>query len=70
MSTAEKFPIIERLTITVDEACFATGLGRTKIYEAIGDGRLVSSKVDGRRLIHVSSLVRLVAPAEQRAATQ
>lgn len=51
-----------RPTVTVAEACIATGLGRTKIYEAIGDGRLTSIKVDGRRLIHVSSLVKLLEP--------
>ena len=37
MNAAEKIPFTERLTVTVNEACTATGLGRTKIYEAIGD---------------------------------
>jgi excisionase family DNA binding protein len=67
MNAAEKIPFTERLTVTVNEACTATGLGRTKIYEAIGDGRLTSTKVDGRRLIHVPSLVALLAPAEHQA---
>jgi hypothetical protein len=33
-------PFSERLTCTVEEACEVTGLGRTKIYELIQNGRL------------------------------
>lgn len=53
-------PFAERLTCTVAEACKATGLGRTKIYELIGDGRVTTTTVGRRRLIIVQSLLALV----------
>ena len=38
----------------------ATGLGLTKIGEAIRDGRIKSKLVDGRRLLDVPSVLKLV----------
>jgi hypothetical protein len=37
-----------------------TGLGRTKIYELIGNGRVTTTTVGRRRLIIVQSLLALV----------
>ncbi|MCA1542710.1 hypothetical protein I6F18_22380 [Bradyrhizobium sp. NBAIM32] len=37
-----------------------TGLGRTKIYELIGDGRVTTTTVGRRRLVMVQSLLALV----------
>ncbi len=54
-----------RITCTVAEACEASGLGRTKIYEAMADGRLVSTKIDNRRLIVVASLLTMLEPERQ-----
>ena len=51
----------EQVTCTVNQAIDATGLGRTKINEAIGDGRIRSKKVDGRRLLDVPSVLELVS---------
>jgi excisionase family DNA binding protein len=51
-----------RITCTIAEACEASGLGRTKIYEAISDGRLVSTRIDRRRLIIVASLLEMLKP--------
>jgi excisionase family DNA binding protein len=69
MTTAARIPFRERVTCTVAEACEASGLGRTKIFEAIAGGRLEATKVDGRRLVYVPSLLRLLgAQREQRAA--
>jgi hypothetical protein len=51
----------EQVTCTVNQAIDATGLGRTKINEAIGDHRIKSKKVDGRRLLDVASVLRLVS---------
>jgi excisionase family DNA binding protein len=61
-------PFSERLTCTVEEACEVTGLGRTKIYELIGNGRLNTTTVGRRRLIIVQSLLALVGvtPADPR----
>ena len=41
----------EKLSYTVPEVCFATGLGRTSIYEAIARGALRSIRACGRRLV-------------------
>ncbi len=63
-------PFAHRLTCTVAEACQATGLGRTKIYELIGNGRVTTTTVGRRRLVVVQSLLSLlginVAPANGR----
>ena len=46
----------EKLTYTILEAAAATGIGRSSLYKAIGEGRLFSIKVAGRRLIPAHSL--------------
>ena len=61
-------PFCERPTCTIAEACAASGLGRTKLYEAMADGRLAWTKVDNRRLIAVPSLLKMLAPAAQAGA--
>jgi excisionase family DNA binding protein len=48
-----RIPFAQRLTCTIADACEATGLGRTKIYELIGDGQLVATSVGRRRLVVV-----------------
>ena len=55
-----RLPFAQRLTCTVAEACEVTGLGRTKIYELIGDGRVTTTTVGRRRLVIVQSLLVLV----------
>jgi excisionase family DNA binding protein len=55
-----RLPFAQRLTCTVAEACEVTGLGRTKIYELIGDGRITTTTVGRRRLVIVQSLLVLV----------
>ena len=42
------------------EACEVTGLGRTKLYELIGDGLLAMTTVGRRRLVLVQSLLSLI----------
>lgn len=59
-SNLRPLPFAQRLTCTVAEACEATGLGRTKIYELIGDGRVTTTTVGRRRLVIVQSLLALV----------
>ena len=53
-------PFAQRLTCTVAEACVATGLGRTKLYELIAEGHLDTIAIGRRRLVRVSSLLKLV----------
>lgn len=53
-------PFTERLSCTIDEACEATGLGRTKLYELIGAGQIVTTTIGRRRLVMVRSLIALL----------
>jgi len=53
-------PFQERVTCTVPEALRVTGLGRTKLYELIGQGSLTTLKIGRRRLIVVESLLALI----------
>jgi hypothetical protein len=62
-------PFRERLSCTIPEACAATGLGRTKLYEEIGAGRVQTRKFGTRTLIVVDSLVALIDPGANVAAT-
>lgn len=53
-------PFAQRLTCTIEEACDATGLGRTKLYELIGGGHLDTITIGRRRQVLVRSLRRLI----------
>lgn len=53
-------PFAQRLTCTVDDACEATGLGRTKLYELIGAGDIITTTIGRRRLVVVHSLMALL----------
>jgi excisionase family DNA binding protein len=49
-------PFHERLTCSIADACKATALGKTKIYELISDGTIRTKTVGRRRLVVVESL--------------
>lgn len=53
-------PFAQHLTCTIAEACEVTGLGRTKLYELIGDGLLTTTTIGRRRLVRVQSLLSLI----------
>ncbi len=57
---SEPFPFSQRLSCTIDEACEATSLGRTKLYELIGAGQLATTTVGRRRLVIVRGLLSLL----------
>lgn len=42
---------IKREGLSIPEACAVAGVGRTKIYEAIEDGRLKARKLGKRTII-------------------
>ena len=63
--THNTIPFVQRLACTVAEACEATGIGRTKLYELIGNGRLATTTIGRRRLVLVNSLLSLLAAAEK-----
>ena len=60
-------PFAERLTCTVTEACRATGIGRTKLYELMSGGYIKTQLVGRRRLVLVKSLVRLMGQEPRQA---
>jgi excisionase family DNA binding protein len=53
-------PFSQRLSCTINEACQATSLGRTKLYELIGAGQLATTIVGRRRLVIVRGLLSLI----------
>lgn len=53
-------PFGERPTCTIAEACQATGLGRSKLYELISAGQIDTARIGRRRLVRVPSLLQLV----------
>ena len=66
-SQPRAIPFAERLTCTIAEACQVTGLGRTKLYELIGEGRLATTTIGRRRLVLVRSLQTLLEPGTSHA---
>jgi excisionase family DNA binding protein len=53
-------PFAQRLTCTIAQACEVTGLGRTTLYELIGEGHISTTTVGRRRLVLVQSLLSLI----------
>ena len=56
----ETIPLRDRFGCTIREACTATGLKPTKIYELIAAGAIKSRKIGKRRIVEVKSLERLI----------
>jgi hypothetical protein len=56
-SRREVVPLRDRCWVSVNEAVQVTGEGRTKIYEHIALGKLLTKKTGRRRLINVRSLL-------------
>jgi excisionase family DNA binding protein len=54
---------MEPVTVTIDGAKKATGLGATKIYELINDGKLETVKIGRRTLVKTASIRALVGVA-------
>jgi excisionase family DNA binding protein len=67
MDQRTNIPFPERPTCTIPEACQASGLGRTKLYEEMADGHLEFVKIGSRRLIVVPSLLKLLTPTKREA---
>jgi excisionase family DNA binding protein len=64
---AVAIPFAQRLSCTIAEACEVTGLGRTKLYELIGDGHLATTTIGRRRLVLVRSLLSLLGDRSSEA---
>lgn len=54
----------DRLAISINEAARVAGVGRTRIYQALGDGELPSIKLGRRRLIRLSAIEDWLAKHE------
>lgn len=50
-----------KLAFTIAEACHAIGIGRSKLYELIGQGHVETRKIGSRTLIPAESLRALIA---------
>lgn len=57
--------IADRRAFRVREAAAYSGIGRTKIFALMKDGRLDSVKVGGSRLVIKASLDRLLTNADR-----
>lgn len=55
----------EPLAVSIGRATHLSGLGRTKLYEALGAGELSSLKIGNRRLILVDDLRKWLAQHKQ-----
>ena len=56
MSQPNPLSVPDRLAVSPAEAAQLVGIGRTKIYEAIGTGELKSLKIGSRRLVAIDAL--------------
>jgi excisionase family DNA binding protein len=54
---------MEPITVTINDTKKATGLGTTKIYELINQGKLETVSIGRRRLVKVASIRALVEQA-------
>lgn len=52
--------IQDRITCSVRDALAASGLGKTKFYSLMDAGRVETIKIDGKRLVRVESLMKLL----------
>jgi len=57
----------DRITVPVGEFCRLAGIGRSLVYEMIGDGRLESILIGKRRLIVLDSYRQLIERKRQSA---
>jgi hypothetical protein len=54
-------PLRERCWVSVDEASQVAGEGRTRLYELIRLGKLLTKRAGRRRLVNVASLLEYCA---------
>ena len=59
MQSAKSDP--PKLAYSIKEACHASSLGRSTIYNHIASGRLRTNRVGGRRIIPADALELLIA---------
>ena len=57
---------MEKLLLTPEEAAKLLSIGRSKVYELIGDGRLASVRIDASRRVPVSALLEFIERLQRR----
>ena len=57
-----------QLSLSIEEVCTATGIGRTKIYEAINQGLLLAKKYGKRTIILKDDLDNFLSNLESYSA--
>lgn len=57
----------EVLFLSIKATCEALSLGRTKVYELIGDGRLEAVQLGGKRLVKAASVRAFAASLSEAA---
>ena len=67
--TSPTNPSVQRLAFTPDEAAQSTGLARTRIYEAIRNGRLTARKDGKATIIELGELSRYLQSLPPRQAS-
>jgi excisionase family DNA binding protein len=60
----------EVMALTITEAVRASGIGRTRLYELIRDGRIDARKDGSRTLVMPKSLRKYIASLPRRATGQ
>lgn len=58
----------QKLSYTVDEAVDATGLTRSRVYQAIGERQLKTFKAGRRRMVSRKALEDFIAKLERESA--
>ncbi len=57
--------LIEPISVRIPEACRLTGIGRSKLYELISEGRIEVVKVGAMTLVPYASLKDLIDEARR-----
>jgi len=56
---------MERLLLTPEDAADLLSIGRSKLYELIGDGQLASVRIGASRRVPMSALVEFVESLQE-----
>jgi len=55
---------MEKILVSIPDAAQALGIGRSKLYELIGEGHLETVTIGRRRLVRVESIRALAEAVE------
>jgi len=61
---------VEKLLLTMSEAARALSISRSKLYELIGQGRLLTVRIDTSRRVPADAIVGFVQQLEQECSSQ